>query len=451
MKKIAKIISSPKFRDQRGVTLILVAILMFVFLGIAALAIDLSHLYVVRNELQNAADAGALAGARFLYNEYGTSVNIEANQIAYNTATKNEALTLSGAEPVDVNWSQGQNSGDNVDVQRGHWSFATGVFNANDSLVAVELWGVSSEDLDTYNPANPFINAVRVVARRQTFPAASFFARIFGYQDFEVWKEAVAYIGFAGTLAMGEVDQPIAICKQAIVDEDGNYNCNTGRMIDSGGGTTHNTAAWSNFTQEPCQTASAQSVSPLVCGSGNPAALTLGEGMGTVGGMQDNVYRDLLDCWLDDPFLFKDWRGYPTEPWSLTLPVIDCPGNNPGPCSELVGAVTLNVLWIKQSGSDPQWKDIPVKMETWKCTHWENAGEPENINALNDTQRQECWQEFAQEYNLKTADGTSVGNLTHSQLQKTIFFLPSCEPHELKGNTGGENFGVLARIPVLVQ
>ncbi len=48
--------------NQRGVTVVLVAVLMVVFLGLAALAVDISHLYVVRNELQNAADAGALAG-----------------------------------------------------------------------------------------------------------------------------------------------------------------------------------------------------------------------------------------------------------------------------------------------------------------------------------------------------------------------------------------------------
>ena len=35
--------------------------------------------------------------------------------------------------------------------------------------------------------------------------------------------------------------------------------------------------------------------------------------------------------------------------------------------------------------------------------------------------------------------------------QKTIYFLPSCSFHEPKGQTGGENFGILARIPVLVD
>ncbi len=152
----------------------------------------------------------------------------------------------------------------------------------------------SAEELD--GDLN-FINAVRVVARRQATPAASFFARIFGYPNFELSMEAVAYIGFAGSLRPEDVDQPIAICRQSIEDEDG-YTCATGRMIDSGGGTTSNTAAWSNFSQDPCQTASVPSVRPLVCSDGNPDPLVFGEGMGTVGGMQDTVYNQLRDCWL---------------------------------------------------------------------------------------------------------------------------------------------------------
>jgi Flp pilus assembly protein TadG len=442
MKIALKALHSSKLRDQRGVTIVLVAILMFAFLGIAALAIDLSNLYVVRNELQNAADAGALAGARFLYNDEGTSVNPGANQIAYDAATANKALAMTGAIAVDVNWAGG-NIGD---VQRGHWSFATRTFTPNDSLTAVDLWDRSTESLDL---DTDFINAVRVEARRQATPAASFFARILGHESFELSADAVAYIGFAGSLRPEDVDQPVAICRQAITNADGDYTCNTGRMIDSGGGTTHNTGAWTNFSQ-PCDTASASSVRPLVCGSGNPDVISFGDGMGTVGGMQNNVYSDLRDCWLSAP-LPQDSRGYPTEVWQLTLPVVDCPGNNPGPCSEVVGTVTLNVLWIKQASTDPQWIDIPLQMQGWECSAWVNAGRPENINLLDGSQRQQCWQEFSSAFNLHTADGTSVGTLTPSDLQKTMFFLPDCEPHEPRGVTGGENFGVLARIPVLVE
>lgn len=49
--------------QQRGAILILMAILIVVLIGIAALALDLGRLFVQRTELQNAADAAALAAA----------------------------------------------------------------------------------------------------------------------------------------------------------------------------------------------------------------------------------------------------------------------------------------------------------------------------------------------------------------------------------------------------
>src|SRR5450631_3539565 len=48
---------------QRGQTLVLVAISLVVLVSMAALAIDLTTLYVARTEMQRAADAAALAGA----------------------------------------------------------------------------------------------------------------------------------------------------------------------------------------------------------------------------------------------------------------------------------------------------------------------------------------------------------------------------------------------------
>src|SRR3972149_7337901 len=48
---------------NRGQVLVIVALAFAVFLGFAALAVDVAYLYTVRNELQRCADAGALAGA----------------------------------------------------------------------------------------------------------------------------------------------------------------------------------------------------------------------------------------------------------------------------------------------------------------------------------------------------------------------------------------------------
>jgi Flp pilus assembly protein TadG len=50
--------------DERGAVIIMVALLMVVFLGMAALVVDVGAAYVERRQLQNGADAGALAVAR---------------------------------------------------------------------------------------------------------------------------------------------------------------------------------------------------------------------------------------------------------------------------------------------------------------------------------------------------------------------------------------------------
>lgn len=53
-------------RQQRGITLAIAALTFTVFLMAAGMAIDISHFYLAGSELQNAADAAALAGASAL-------------------------------------------------------------------------------------------------------------------------------------------------------------------------------------------------------------------------------------------------------------------------------------------------------------------------------------------------------------------------------------------------
>jgi Flp pilus assembly protein TadG len=484
MIKPLKALHSSRLRDQQGVTIILVAILMFVFLGIAALAIDLSNLYVVRNELQNAADAGALAGARVLYNDEGTAVNVGANQIACAAATANKALAMTGAIAVDVNWGDGNcNGADNEgDVQRGHWSFTTRTFTPDASLLPVDL-NVPTEVLDTYDPNNPFINAVRVVARRQATPAASFFARIFGYQDFELWKEAVAYIGFAGDLGPGEADQPIAICQQSILfgeEENQHYDCSIGRMLNSGSNiNTSNSGGWTNFSQ-PCETANVPSLRPLICGSGNPDIINFSDGIGAVNGVQDTIFTDLESCWLTRTD--SDGDGRPDTTWELTLPVIDCPGNSVSNCAVMTGAVTLKVVWVQRD--NPGYVQAPREMSDSETgPDWPSASELDTLvqdlepyfvgggpsdvfpsfpagttvrsvfsgstGNAEDSGRVR-WASFVHRFNLRNVGpGDSAPYATFAF--KSIYFLPSCTPHERVGTSKGENYGILALIPVLVK
>ena len=417
-----KNLMSSILRNQRGAVAVIVGILIFTLVGFGALAVDIGHLHVARNELQNAADAGALAGSRVLYNDEGASVNVGANQEAYDTATANKSEQTA----VEVNWV----SGNDGDVQRGHWSFGlAGLergFYPNASLAPVNLGNVSTADLDA--DLN-FINAVRVVTRRTTqgTPVASFFAGIFGHENFELSAEAVGYIGFAGTLMPGDVDQPIAICRDSLLNISDEYSCNIGRMINSGvDSTTNETGGWTSFDQnDPCTGGTnAQEVKSLVCGSGNPELITLGEPMATSGGDIQSAFNDLIQCWESE-------TGK-TQPWTLVLPVIECgDANNVGTCAEIVGAVELNIIWITGAGEDPEYNNAPTQMADWSNSDPDGAAR---------------WNDFVTSFNLLNADGTSA-----PYAKKSIYFLPDCTPHDPIGISGGENFGILAKIPVLVQ
>jgi Flp pilus assembly protein TadG len=403
-------------RNQEGAVAILTGLVLLALVGFAALGIDIANLLVARNELQNAADAGALAGAQVLYNDAGTQVNTNANQTAYDTASSNK----SQGSAIEINAG---------DIQRGHWSFASETFTHNDATAPVTLWNVSDAELD----ANVnFINAVKVTARRQATPVASFFARIFGYENFQLEAEAVAYIGFAGTLDQFDVNDPIAICAEAITGQDGKYTCAYGRMINSGqDDVTGETGGWTSFEQVNACTGgtNANVVKGLVCGAGNPEPIDLSLPIATNGGDIQSAFDKLFKCWTDT-------TGQ-KEFWTLTLPVIDCPGNNVGTCEKLSGAVTINIVWITGAGEDPQFKDIPVSMEGWSQTGCE-LGTKEG--------RQACWNSFVEHFNLRTLAGDPA-----PYMKKCIYFLPDCTPHDPAGGTGGKNYGILAKIPVLVS
>ncbi|MBW2427862.1 MAG: hypothetical protein JRF56_02810 [Deltaproteobacteria bacterium] len=422
-----------QFKNQNGVSALLLIFIIFLILCLGALVVDLTFIYVASEQLQNAADAGALAGARELYLEEGTVINEGANLIAYNTATENHATNMrTEAHAVEVNWSAG-NTGD---VQRGHWSFgltdnmARG-FYPNDSLEPVELWNVDEADLD----ADPnFINAVRAEVRIPSPPMLTFFANIFNIQSVPQFsRDAVAYIGFAGSLRPEDVDQPIAICEDSIVNPAGEYTCSIGRFINSGQNENSETGGWTSFDQQdnPCAGTNAQEVRNLVCGDGNPQMILLGKNMAANGGEIQSAFSALYDCWVN--------QTAKTSTWSMTLPVINCPSNNVGTCEEVVGAVVVNVIWITGAGEDPLYKEAPMAMSSVPgYPAWDGSSITDGAAR---------WLSFTQHYNLKHTDAESPA----PYVKKSIYFLPDCDPHVPMGITGGKNFGILAKIPVLVE
>ena len=87
-------------RDQRGSIIIMTAIFMLLLFLMLGLCIDVSRIYMIRAELQNAADAAALSAAREL-NSGSTGINAavaRANNIVNSQGFEKFGVTISAVE-----------------------------------------------------------------------------------------------------------------------------------------------------------------------------------------------------------------------------------------------------------------------------------------------------------------------------------------------------------------
>lgn len=458
-----KHLSSERMRSQKGAVLVLAAILLMALLGFAALAVDVGHITVVKNELQNAADAGALAGASHLYyrDDYPIpadlsnigKINPGANAAAELAAKKNSSVKLA----VEVTRS-GDNGGD---VQRGHWSFWERKFYPLDTLEPINLSSATEEELDHMDgqagrPA--YVNAVRVVAHRKDSPAPSFFSKIFDYSGFDVAQEAVAYLGYAGSFLPGEIDWPITICEESILNDEGEYECGQVRLINSSDNDTLNTGAWTNYSVGCTSNFNANDLSNIFnysnsqinsdCDGSNE--ITIDGPMSVGGGQVSGSFRDMGKCAGFDSSVgpVRD------QPWEITVPVIDCDGapgerlpsytqGNITGCKTVTGAVTLEVVLItnefpeSDQNMDRKYDSLPPRMGNW-------IRDPTVSGEQN-------WRNFVDEFDLQVNGASATSATDLGYYQKTLYALPSCEKQLPTGGTGGIKTSIPAKYPVLVK
>ena len=458
---------SMSLSNQKGSFAILLIVVMFVLLGLAAISIDTGLLAVVRNELQNASDAGALAGAANLYTADG-QINTGANQIAYDASRANDSMKTT----VDIDWADG--STDNgPDIERGHWSFATRTFTPNPSTVEVDLWDVSEAALDANTN---FINAVRVTARRSDTPAPSFFGRFLGHESYEMATDSIAYIGYASDLTPGSMDIPLAICIDSVTDGEGLFTCKTGKRMTSGNDLE--TAAWTDYVQpevidpdkEPWEEPNGECASgtnatdlkPLVTEEGiekgNPFTVYFGLDMQVINGEVTSVFADFWDRWWEN-----SKEG--TLPWNVNIPIIECKTSGKVlPCQKLVGVANVNIIWVNDQIHDKDFDHAPeLNGNTYTSgapVTMEGFGQIEGMQQYKDFNMADTvgqpgdgakrWAKFVENFNLDLMlpQGTDPAE---GWTKNTVFFVPNCDVHAPEGITGGRNFGILAKIPKLVE
>jgi Flp pilus assembly protein TadG len=148
---------------RRGVILVMAAVLMVVLIACLAVSIDIGYIVVANAELQNAADAAAMAGAR-AFPDGPAQVRTRATALAAANSAAGEAVSLVAAEDVEI----------------GTWDQDTATFPP-----------LATEDEDQGN-------AVRVTCRRTVGrgnPLNLFIGHLLGNGQKDVSASAVAKIG----------------------------------------------------------------------------------------------------------------------------------------------------------------------------------------------------------------------------------------------------------------
>ena len=192
--------------SERGAVAVIVAILLIVFIGFAALAVDVGYMMTARNELQNAADAAALAATRTLGNIYEPMSPSAA--AAYTLTGPDEFTITDTARQVAT---QNKAAGSNVvlditksavldptaDVQIGNWD------------------GTNKAFTQTANRPD----AVRVTARRVgSNQIGMFFARFFGQDSVPVSATATAALTGITHVGPGGLPIPLGISARYFLD-----------------------------------------------------------------------------------------------------------------------------------------------------------------------------------------------------------------------------------------
>lgn len=180
-------------RNDSGAAAFLSAILLVVILGITALVIDIARIIIAKQECQNAADAGALAGARHLIPYLNSSDSIPVPDWNSGETIARQAVTSNKSDNVLLT---------DCNIQSGYWNLVNKTLQSN-----------------TIVPTLLDLPAVRVTVNRtagqNTGPVLMTFARIFGINVTDVSAQAMAVLPCPGSAPKNSLF-PIAIAEALV-------------------------------------------------------------------------------------------------------------------------------------------------------------------------------------------------------------------------------------------
>lgn len=281
-----------QLNNSRGVTAVFVAILLTVLLAMGAMAIDIGHALVAKNELQNVADAAALAGTRTLGIRYEGMTNAEqqtyvlsgGDQAAIEAAVQSTASANSAAGvAITINAS---------DIKIGDWNQAT----------------------RTHTPTVNQPTAVRVTARRDASAngaISTFLAKAVGISSIGVSAVATADMTAVGQTAPGQLDVPFAISEYYFTQ----FGCGDAIQFHPNDGTPQACAAWQTFDQTPSNANRLRNIiDGMIDGTYQSPATAPGDSLNFTNGNVASAFPNLIN-------LYNAKKDPSTGYWDVFVPV----------------------------------------------------------------------------------------------------------------------------------
>ena len=185
-------------KNQRGSIIIFFALALIMLLGFGALAVDIGHITVTKNELQNISDAASLAATGQLGAIYKTmSYEDQQNYVA------DPAPLIAIAKDVGLKNQAGKM---NITI--------------NDADVIIGTWNPQTKQVEPNPKTGQWLDqpdAVRVIGRRDNSsaegPLSNIFANILGKPTTNVEADATAALTGRSTAGEGDLPIPVGISK----------------------------------------------------------------------------------------------------------------------------------------------------------------------------------------------------------------------------------------------
>lgn len=306
---------------ERGAIAVIVSIFLVVLLAMGAAAIDIGHGMVARNELQNASDAAALAGARKLGLIYE---GLTSDQMRTYTLSGGDAAAVRAAAKVG-----------------GQANSAAGVMlTIPDADIQVGLWNPATR---TFTSTTNQPRAVRVLSRRDgtaNGPIATFLGKVVGLASMSPNAVATAELTSIGSTQLGGLNLPVAISEYFFSQ----YGCGDSIRVFPSNGTPQSCAGFITFDVSPSNDPAFRNiVNGMAAGTYQAPATTAGQTSVNVtnGTLSTQSWNALIN-------LFNVKRGSNCC-WDAQVPVYQGNACNPNGTVLIKGYANIRITAITGS------------------------------------------------------------------------------------------------------